>query len=657
MPEWDARSQKIPLGTERYKKQLAKYGKRYLWCLPLPFLLRLDVGYGLYTLGLAYYGVVVEKPGLRGASMLSALLGLLWMTDAAVRWKYGTALLLMTVLRWILEARHPTISRLSKAGLDAGLLAVSVLLLSISQILMTYSLAGLFLEGGLLVGFEAIYAYSVCLHPAQGKAADSPTEGIAEKNRRTIVASLALGSFLAAGGELTIGSLVLSEALLGYWALCTSKRDGAAVALLGTIPAAAVLRLTATGSEGLLLWTILLIVVSEPFRSMPKWQMGLSVGCSSLLYFLLFMPTSLGAGILTTAVSLTAFFLWPPEASCILPTRRPVGMETENELRRERSVLRQELEERRTAFSALAKLIPNSSGRGCLSERVDADRTSRIRPEEIDRLNIIWQHRMSQSRRLVRGQYELMAACLARMQDRMLGEGTEPGRCRQISQGKRKRIRIGIDSYGLCRKVREVCGDSYRLEPLGEDRYLMALSDGMGTGEAAGEESGRALQMLEQLLRTDLSEREALEMLHASMVLCAEGENFATLDIALIDRTCGRLRLIKAGAAVTYLCCRGTVKICRSTSLPVGLLEEEAAPEIYEYFLEPGDRIVMISDGVVDQMEDPRRGEEWIRHYLLHTTDRSARQMAEEIQQGLRLTSERSPIEDDQTILTARIWG
>ena len=74
MPEYHARSQKAVLSLEGLRD--------YLWCLPLPFLMGLDVGYGIYIFGAAYYAALIERQRMRLPALVLAAAGLLFIGRA-----------------------------------------------------------------------------------------------------------------------------------------------------------------------------------------------------------------------------------------------------------------------------------------------------------------------------------------------------------------------------------------------------------------------------------------------------------------------------------------------------------------------------------------------------------------------------------------------
>lgn len=210
------------------------------------------------------------------------------------------------------------------------------------------------------------------------------------------------------------------------------------------------------------------------------------------------------------------------------------------------------------------------------------------------------------------------------------------------------RMQIGMSKW-----TREKwSGDSYTAQRLDEYRFVLALGDGMGSGRQAHQESNKALALLEQLLLTGLEEERAIELLNTALVLSSKEEIFTTIDLALMNLHTGQLKLVKAGSCVTFLRSRAAVHVYRSQSLPIGILEEPE-PETFAHQMEHGDLIVMISDGVLDQLPDPRQGEKWIKRYLMRTEEENPQLLAEKLQQ--ELSPYLPQVRDDQTILVARI--
>ena len=211
------------------------------------------------------------------------------------------------------------------------------------------------------------------------------------------------------------------------------------------------------------------------------------------------------------------------------------------------------------------------------------------------------------------------------------------------------RLKMGVSTW---EREASASGDSYTAQRLDEYRFVVALGDGMGSGKRAQEESHKALALLEQLLLTGVEEERAVELLNTTLVLSSKEEVFTTIDLALMNLHSGQLKLVKAGSCITFLRSRAAVHVYRSQSLPVGILEQPE-PETFAHQMQDGDLIVMISDGVLDQLPEPKQGEKWIRRYLMKTEEQDPQRLAEDLR--MQLAPYMPQVRDDQTVLAVRV--
>ena len=117
---------------------------------------------------------------------------------------------------------------------------------------------------------------------------------------------------------------------------------------------------------------------------------------------------------------------------------------------------------------------------------------------------------------------------------------------------------------------------------------------------------------------------------------CAD-EDFATVDLTVIDRQSCRARFYKMGAATSFIMRQGRVRKIKGAALPVGIIPRLRLTHI-SAVLKEGDLIVMVSDGITDaDMQDPEAC--WLCDYLSQNIYRdnfdagrlSARQIAADI--------------------------
>ena len=192
---------------------------------------------------------------------------------------------------------------------------------------------------------------------------------------------------------------------------------------------------------------------------------------------------------------------------------------------------------------------------------------------------------------------------------------------KQNKQGKRIISFLSADKYviqiGQATKVKNdspISGDSLLQIRLNDGKYLVALSDGMGTGPDARKSSQIAIKMLERLLMSGFDKNTSIDLINTTIMNAIE-EIFATLDIAIIDLYNGKIEFIKNGACPTYVKNKKKVQIIKSLSLPAGILNNINLTT-YDKDIENQDILVMCSDGILDANVEYKNKELWVKYML-----------------------------------------
>ena len=188
-------------------------------------------------------------------------------------------------------------------------------------------------------------------------------------------------------------------------------------------------------------------------------------------------------------------------------------------------------------------------------------------------------------------------------------------------QGKRIISYLSADKYilqiGQATKVKDgspVSGDSLLQIRLNDGKYLIALSDGMGTGPDARKSSQIAIKMLERLLMSGFDKDTSIDLINTTIMNTNE-EIFATLDIAIVDLYNGKIEFIKNGACPTYIKNKKKVQIVKSLSLPAGILKDINLTT-YDKDIQEQDILVMCSDGILDANVEYKNKELWVKYML-----------------------------------------
>ena len=143
-------------------------------------------------------------------------------------------------------------------------------------------------------------------------------------------------------------------------------------------------------------------------------------------------------------------------------------------------------------------------------------------------------------------------------------------------------------------------GDSAACFMLPDGNMVFILSDGMGKGEKAAAESGAAVAKLKKLLKSGQSVSASIKTLNRILIEhSGEEENFATIDLTIIDKNTGKARFYKMGASASFVVRKGRVRRIQRPALPVGI-SPTIRSSCITIGLEPGDTVVMLSDGITE---------------------------------------------------------
>jgi sigma-B regulation protein RsbU (phosphoserine phosphatase) len=218
----------------------------------------------------------------------------------------------------------------------------------------------------------------------------------------------------------------------------------------------------------------------------------------------------------------------------------------------------------------------------------------------------------------------------------------------------------GLDYCGLCRPAREIGGDYYDFLELPEGKLGLAI------GDVAGKGIGAALMMasLEAALRGQAavvaSLTELVERVNKLVYGASSANRYATFFYAEYEPRDRQLLYVNAGhnPPMIVRCLNSESRLFRleAGGPPVGLLLNSRY-EQNVFTLEPGDIVVLFTDGISESMnsEDEEWGEERLIEVAKNCDGLPAVEIMNRVMEAAQAFAAGAPQHDDMTVVALRV--
>ncbi len=178
------------------------------------------------------------------------------------------------------------------------------------------------------------------------------------------------------------------------------------------------------------------------------------------------------------------------------------------------------------------------------------------------------------------------------------------------------RLRIETGISRVSGKNETFSGDTFSCMELPGGEFLMALSDGMGSGQAAYEESEKVIELLEEMAEAGFSETASVKLINSLYISSEGNKSFTTADITLLNLYQKTAGFIKCGASTTYLYQNGILVRIEGEALPIGIMGG-MEPYMANAMVTSGDYVIMMTDGVSDSYaKEPQVLDEILKELL-----------------------------------------
>lgn len=210
---------------------------------------------------------------------------------------------------------------------------------------------------------------------------------------------------------------------------------------------------------------------------------------------------------------------------------------------------------------------------------------------------------------------------------------------------------------GVAKAVKEtekISGDNYSFYETDNGKMVVILSDGMGSGEKACNDSERVIEMMERLLEAGFRKESAIQMINGALTASGKEDNMSTLDICEMNLYTGECEFIKVGAACTYIKRGRLVDRLSAQNFPLGVFGQLESEVLYRT-LQSGDYVIMLSDGILDALSQGI-GEEILPEIIGKMDYSNPNEIANQILTYC-LKQSSGQIRDDMTVLVTGVWN
>lgn len=224
-----------------------------------------------------------------------------------------------------------------------------------------------------------------------------------------------------------------------------------------------------------------------------------------------------------------------------------------------------------------------------------------------------------------------------------------------------------FEVYGETRPAKTVGGDLYDFIQPDRDHVGILIGDVSGKGIPAALTMAQLLAQFRGVAMREKSPAKVLAYLNRDLVYRSQRGMFCTMCYYLLDLNSGELKLANAGHHAALKLNRLTIEeIGAGQGIPIGILAD-ATWEDMDYVIEPGDTLLMYTDGIVEARR-PNTGEGFeeatvdyglsaLRGLAKGLVDQPVEVLAQEVLRDVQHFCAPEAPHDDCTLMALRLHG
>lgn len=213
----------------------------------------------------------------------------------------------------------------------------------------------------------------------------------------------------------------------------------------------------------------------------------------------------------------------------------------------------------------------------------------------------------------------------------------------------------GLDIGIRSRPAREITGDIYDFFEQSEDYVLIVFGDVSGKGAAAAIYGALISGLLRTLAPRRRTPAQLMKLLNEALLERKVDAQYATLSLLLWNAPKRTFTIAAAGTLPPLVCRGGQIIDVNVTGVPIGLLENRDYDQV-QFEAQPGDMILLYSDGIEDQLSElSEYGHERVENILRTFCDKSSADLPKLIFDDIDRFRGGTPLTDDQSVIAMRV--
>lgn len=214
----------------------------------------------------------------------------------------------------------------------------------------------------------------------------------------------------------------------------------------------------------------------------------------------------------------------------------------------------------------------------------------------------------------------------------------------------------GLQGGLKARPAREISGDLYDFYEHGDDYSLIAFGDVSGKGAAAALYGALVSGLLRILAPRRQSPAQLMKLLNETLLERKVDAQYATLLLMLWDSRAKIFTMSNAGALPPRICRAGEIIDPMIEGVPLGLLDDRDYDQV-EFQTQPGDLVLLYSDGIEDQLGagDKDFGRDRLMRRLRRSWMLAPQELVQAIFDDIDRFRGSNALTDDQTLIALKV--